>query len=113
MFRCCTAVEVRSWPFSDLPRCPLFAERRRVIAEIVLAEFVLTPRRALGVLPSPTKPRPAGVGHFKMNGQARSRLRFAGSGQARSRLRFAGSGQARSRLSNLSSLITSTRLVAS
>jgi len=39
----------------------LLAERRRVIAEIVLAEFVLALRRALGVLPSPTKPRPAGV----------------------------------------------------
>src|SRR5262249_31838694 len=55
----------------DLP-LELLAERRRVIAEIVLAEFVLTPRRALGVLPCPTKPPPAGVGHFKMSGQARS-----------------------------------------
>src|SRR5262245_28316152 len=39
----------------------LLAERRRIIAEIVLAEFVLPLRRALGVLPFPTKPRPAGV----------------------------------------------------
>jgi len=39
-----------------------------------------------------------GFGHFKMSGQARSPLSFAGSGQARSPLSFAGSGQARSRL---------------
>jgi hypothetical protein len=45
---------------ADLPP-ELLAERRRVIAEIAR-----TPRRALGVLPSPTKLRPAGFGYFKI-----------------------------------------------